>query len=440
MCASVPPASSASTPRSTSSALRAPVSASASAASMRRVGASGSRSSSAIAACARTRATAGPDGDLRRQHRRVAGDVIGEHALALRPRGVGHVRRGVRGRHLLDPRVDAPQLRQRRGRRDRGRARADRGLRRPAPARRARTRRRARAATPPPLAEHEVVQVRDVRRVERRTLIGAIIAAAASSADRSGRATSARTRGEVRGGLDAATDLLGLARRERRSRRRGHGQNRRHRHHERAPLHAGSVAPTVPLRSSRSCGTARPASSNPTPRRRRRRRHRRRRHPSSSGSCDRRRRGRQGLAFLLGLLARLLRAARCCATFCMTAGFGATMSVIARASIIGRVSTFAMSSSCLEDDVELLVRLLGVRDLAAAEAHGELHLVAGLEEAARRLHLEVDVVVVGLRAELDLLDLDDRPACACASPASSSPRTCTCRSRGSCRPAARPWG
>ena len=60
MCASDPPASSASTPRSTSRALRGPVSASASAASIRRVGASGMRSSSAIAACARTRATAGP--------------------------------------------------------------------------------------------------------------------------------------------------------------------------------------------------------------------------------------------------------------------------------------------------------------------------------------------------------------------------------------------
>src|SRR5450432_827380 len=62
----------------------------------------------------------------------------------------------------------------------------------------------------------------------------------------------------------------------------------------------------------------------------------------------------------------------------------------------------------LEDDVELLVSLFGVRDLAAAEANRELHLVAALEEPPRRLHFEVDVVIVGLGPELDLLDLDDR--------------------------------
>ena len=60
------------------------------------------------------------------------------------------------------------------------------------------------------------------------------------------------------------------------------------------------------------------------------------------------------------------------------------------------------------DDGELLLRLLGVRDFATAEAHGELHLVARFEEAARRFHLEVEVVVVGLRTELDLLDVNDR--------------------------------
>ena len=46
-------------------------------------------------------------------------------------------------------------------------------------------------------------------------------------------------------------------------------------------------------------------------------------------------------------------------------------------------------------------------DLAAAEADGELHLVAAFDEAARGAHLEVEIVVVGLRAELDLLYFDD---------------------------------
>ena len=59
-CASVAPASSTRTPRSMRNARREPVSPSPSAASIRRVGASGMRSSSAMAACARARATCGP--------------------------------------------------------------------------------------------------------------------------------------------------------------------------------------------------------------------------------------------------------------------------------------------------------------------------------------------------------------------------------------------
>ena len=45
--------------------------------------------------------------------------------------------------------------------------------------------------------------------------------------------------------------------------------------------------------------------------------------------------------------------------------------------------------------------------LAAAEAQGDLDLVAFLEEAPDRLHLHVVVVIVDHRAHLDLLDLDD---------------------------------
>src|SRR5262249_20132419 len=49
---------------------------------------------------------------------------------------------------------------------------------------------------------------------------------------------------------------------------------------------------------------------------------------------------------------------------------------------------------------------LGMRHLAAAEENRRLHFVAVLEEAFDVLLLELVVVLVDLRAELDLLDLD----------------------------------
>src|SRR3546814_15384141 len=48
-----------------------------------------------------------------------------------------------------------------------------------------------------------------------------------------------------------------------------------------------------------------------------------------------------------------------------------------------------------------------MRHLAAAEAHGHLDLVAFLDEAAGVPHLDVVIVVVDVRTELDLLDIDD---------------------------------
>ena len=59
----------------------------------------------------------------------------------------------------------------------------------------------------------------------------------------------------------------------------------------------------------------------------------------------------------------------------------------------------------LLDPHQLLTRDVWMRDLAAAETHGELHLVAGFEKLPCGACLEVQVVVVGLRSELDLLDL-----------------------------------
>src|SRR5258708_21204170 len=48
-----------------------------------------------------------------------------------------------------------------------------------------------------------------------------------------------------------------------------------------------------------------------------------------------------------------------------------------------------------------------MRQLAAAEAHGHLDLVAFLDEFEHAAHLDVVVVVVDAGAQLDLLDLDD---------------------------------
>ncbi|MDB5439212.1 MAG: hypothetical protein JWM33_1639, partial [Caulobacteraceae bacterium] len=68
----------------------------------------------------------------------------------------------------------------------------------------------------------------------------------------------------------------------------------------------------------------------------------------------------------------------------------------------------------LGDAVEVGLHLLqqahaqfGVRHLAAAEAQGDLDLVAFFEEPVHGLGLHLVVVDVDLRAELDLLDLDD---------------------------------
>src|SRR6202012_5921239 len=48
-----------------------------------------------------------------------------------------------------------------------------------------------------------------------------------------------------------------------------------------------------------------------------------------------------------------------------------------------------------------------VHHLAAAEAHGDLHLVAFIEEAGRRTHFDVIVMVIDIGTEFYLLHLDD---------------------------------
>src|SRR5438093_261811 len=60
----------------------------------------------------------------------------------------------------------------------------------------------------------------------------------------------------------------------------------------------------------------------------------------------------------------------------------------------------------LSEPVELHLRALRMRDLAPTEPHRELHLVPRLDEAPCRAKLYVEVVIVGLRPELQLLHLD----------------------------------
>ncbi len=87
-------------------------------------------------------------------------------------------------------------------------------------------------------------------------------------------------------------------------------------------------------------------------------------------------------------------------------GFGAMSSVIVRCSMIGRTSTVACSSHCFTIQSSCSCAF-SVGDLATTEAHGELHLVAGFDEALRCARLEVEIVIVRLRAQLDLFDVDD---------------------------------
>ncbi len=65
-------------------------------------------------------------------------------------------------------------------------------------------------------------------------------------------------------------------------------------------------------------------------------------------------------------------------------------------------------SDRLDDAVEHGLPRLGVDDLAAAENDDELALVPLAEEVADVFDLEIEVVLVGLRAELDLLEHDRR--------------------------------
>jgi len=59
------------------------------------------------------------------------------------------------------------------------------------------------------------------------------------------------------------------------------------------------------------------------------------------------------------------------------------------------------------DAVQKLQTKLLVRHLAAAEAQGDLHLVAFAEEFQHGAHLHIVIVGIGPGTELDLLDLDD---------------------------------
>ena len=60
-----------------------------------------------------------------------------------------------------------------------------------------------------------------------------------------------------------------------------------------------------------------------------------------------------------------------------------------------------------DDQLELHLRSLWVHDLAATEAAGDLHLVAGLDEATNRADFHGNVVVIRLRTDFDFFDLDD---------------------------------
>ena len=81
--------------------------------------------------------------------------------------------------------------------------------------------------------------------------------------------------------------------------------------------------------------------------------------------------------------------------------------IICRFSIRGICSTLVTVSISLADAFQHLDADLLVRHLAAAEAQGHLDLVALLDERLHGAHLHLIVVLIDVRADLDLLDLDD---------------------------------
>ena len=85
---------------------------------------------------------------------------------------------------------------------------------------------------------------------------------------------------------------------------------------------------------------------------------------------------------------------------------GARIMIIWRPSMRGSYSTLASSSKSTAHFLQQLHAQFRVTHLAAAEAQGDLHLVALFEEAVHGLGLHFVVVNVDVRAELDLLDLD----------------------------------
>ena len=71
----------------------------------------------------------------------------------------------------------------------------------------------------------------------------------------------------------------------------------------------------------------------------------------------------------------------------------------------GCASTLAMFGGLFLHPAKHRHAELAMGHFAAAEAHGDLHLVAFLEELEDLLHLGVIIVVVDVRTHLDLLDL-----------------------------------
>ena len=101
------------------------------------------------------------------------------------------------------------------------------------------------------------------------------------------------------------------------------------------------------------------------------------------------------------------------------------MQIIRLPWFIGRRFELADFQQLCDDLVHHLPAFVDVGQFAAAEDDGDEHLVLVLEKALRLLDLELDVVIAGLGAEADFLDLGVVRRLVATS---SSSRTCTCRS------------
>ena len=122
-----------------------------------------------------------------------------------------------------------------------------------------------------------------------------------------------------------------------------------------------------------------------------------------------------------------------------TRHFGARIITICRPSRRGNCSTLALASNSVRTRSSTWAPSSWCTISRPRKRKRDLDLVAFFQEARHRAHLDLVVVLVDAGPQLDLLDLDHLLLLARLVLLLLLPGICTCRNRGSCRPADRRW-